>query len=634
MFLNLQKRFGFASVFALALFAHARSADAAGAFVGAASVHPLEQRVAIALAPQRTTLWTSLRFDADAGTVALLVPVPSGAAIDTSSDAWFEALETATAPRIFPPNGLDPACPNGPKATELFQTAGDTAHTPTLPPEELIVLSDAGSVAAWANQHGLAIPADTQTTLESLSNQRFLAARFKAPGTPALTRTLRIAMPGSMPILPLALTRATDKELLVTSWLIGNGLGTFTNGQSITVDSSKLIWSAGDATTNYTELRSIALSSAGQDSALLECAGHTPLVNSVPLENGTTAIESVISALFERGAAYGDGNQDVQNCVAKAAAALSSVTPVAASCPRADFGIVDGTDTCTEQPAGYTDPEALRCGAGTDDLAVALSGSVPSDVWLTRQIMLIAAGTKGKDQPVDFGAGNTFSPVLHASSVDFSSCSEPDAGTTSSGSGTSSTSSTGSSGTVGTSSGNASSGGSSGVTVYPHAEPGCACAGTADTVDTYDEGDTAYDSDSDGCSGDTSDTSTDTWSDTTSDTAYDSGGDDCSGDTSDTSTDTTYDSGSDDCSGDTSDTSTDTWSDTGSDTGSDVDCSGGDTSTSDTSSSDSDCTIAAKQQSTGKKRGPRLSAMTLGLLALLAPLRRLGTRRRTQKRNR
>ena len=640
MFLNLSRRISFASALALATFAYGLPANASGAFIAAANIHPLEQRVAVALGPQRTTLWTSLRFESEAGPVALIVPVPSGSAIDTSSDAWFEALETATAPRIFPPNGLEPSCPSGPKPAELFQIAGDTAHTATLPPEEIIVLSDAAAVSNWASLHGLAIPADTQTTLESLANQRFLAARFKAPGTAALTRTLRVTMPSAAPVLPLALTRATDKDLLVTSWLIGGGLGTFTNGKSIAVDTSKIIWNAGDASTNYIDLRSAALNAAGQNSALLECAGHTALSSNIPLENGTISIESVISGLFSRGAAYGDGNQDVQSCVAKAAAALSSITPVAESCPRADFGIVDGTDTCAEQPAGYTDPEALRCGQGTDDLAVALSGSVPSDIWLTRQTILISAGAKGSDRAFEFGPGNTLSPVLHASSVDFSTCSEADAGTTSSGAGSSSTSSSGSSGSVTTSSGNASSGGSSGADIYPPPEVGCACAGTADTVDTWDEtgtsSDTAYDSGSDGCSGDTSDTSTDTWSDTSSDTSYDSGSDDCSGDTSDTSTDTSYDSGSDDCSGDTSDTSTDTWSDTSSDTGSDVDCSGGDTGTdtsSDTSSSDSECTIAAQKPSAGKKRGPRLSAMTLGLLALLAPLRRLGTQRRARKRS-
>jgi hypothetical protein len=64
---------------------------------------PSEVRVAIAASPNRTTLWTSLSFAAFDTTLALVLPVPSGTMVDVSPDAWFDALDQATAPRIYGP---------------------------------------------------------------------------------------------------------------------------------------------------------------------------------------------------------------------------------------------------------------------------------------------------------------------------------------------------------------------------------------------------------------------------------------------------------------------------------------------------------------------------------------------------
>ncbi len=95
----------------VAALAWPRPADAAGAWLASADLEPVEQRLAVALAPGRTTVWTSLRFVAPAGPVAFVLPVPAGASVDRSSDAWLEALDLATAPRVFPPPHASPACP-------------------------------------------------------------------------------------------------------------------------------------------------------------------------------------------------------------------------------------------------------------------------------------------------------------------------------------------------------------------------------------------------------------------------------------------------------------------------------------------------------------------------------------------
>ena len=133
--------------FLLAGAGHIGQARASGALVASGSATPIEQRVAVASGPDRTTLWTSLHLEADAGPVALIIPVPPGASLDVSSDAWFEALEVATAPRVLPPKGVSSTCPNSTEPGELFHVAGRVDHVSSLLPEEVQVFADGGAVS-------------------------------------------------------------------------------------------------------------------------------------------------------------------------------------------------------------------------------------------------------------------------------------------------------------------------------------------------------------------------------------------------------------------------------------------------------------------------------------------------------
>jgi len=111
-------------------------ADGAGAWVAGASMKPAEQRIAVSVGPSRTTVWTSLRFESNPGPVGIVIPVSDGAMLDESTDAWFEALETATAPRILPPVGQPPGCPGQGGTPAPFELVGDTGHLATLPPSD------------------------------------------------------------------------------------------------------------------------------------------------------------------------------------------------------------------------------------------------------------------------------------------------------------------------------------------------------------------------------------------------------------------------------------------------------------------------------------------------------------------
>jgi hypothetical protein len=590
---------------------HAR---ASGAWLPSGTLEPIEQRVAVSVGPDRTTLWTSLRFDASAGKVGIVVPAPPGSSLDFSSDAWFEALEVATAPRIFPPDGESPYCPGQQGPAGIFDIAGQLAHAKSLPVDDVAVLDDAGAVALWAAEGGLNLSPEAASSMGALGNVRFVAVRFIAVAGPSVTRTLRVAMPGAPPLLPLALTRAGAKPLLVTSFTIGEGRATASGTVPVTLPPAELAWDAKAKKSNYAAARGAALAAEGGDGALMECAGTAPLATNVSIAGGTASIEGLVTAFFERSAAYGDGLADPTSCISTAAVALTSSSPVAASCPRADLGVVDPASPCVEStPPGGVDPAKLRCGAPADDLAVALSGLYPTQVWVTRQSLQIPAGKAGGEWPLVFNGGALVSPVRNAKSLDLAGCgggssatSSTSGGMSTSSVGPSSSSDTGTGGPIfaGVGGSNVSVGSgqiggddSSGSGSFDPAplDTSCGCSGTVDTSSTS--------TDSTSCDG-----STDTSSSSS-----------CSGDTSSGDTCSGSSSSGDSCDGSSSGDSCSGSS--GGDTscssgGGDLNCSGG----------GSDCSAFGAR---GKKRvAPRFSVLALALVALIAPLRRRGRRPR------
>ena len=418
--------------------------------------------MAVAAGPSRTTLWTSLRFNATGGKMGIILPAPPGAALDISSDAWFEALEVASAPRVFPPYGSSFYCPGKSGPANAFETDGQTGHlqTVTRPAPPLTVLGDAGAVSTWASQNGLSIPPPLQAALGSLSGVSFVVVAYDAPTGAGVTPTIRLSMPGAAATLPLALTAAGAADLPVTAWTIGPGEGDLIGAAQVAIPASSLAWNAAAQGSSYDSLRQGALAS-GPDTFLVDFAGHAALGQNLSIAEGTAFVDGLVTTFFERAAAYGDGSFDSQTCIATATPLVEGTSTVADVCPHAAYGVVPPGQSCTEAPVPpQIDPSRLRCGAGADDLALALSGLTPSAVWITRSSLVIGAGENGSTYPVGFTAGAAVGPVLDAVSVDTGSC--PDAGgsaSSSAGDGTG----TGAGTTTGTGTGaKGSSGGTSG----------------------------------------------------------------------------------------------------------------------------------------------------------------------------
>jgi hypothetical protein len=592
-------------------------AHAAGGWVSSTpTFNPIEQRVAVAATPGRTVLWTSLRFSDGAGKLGIVVPAPPGSSLDLRSDAWFEALEVATAPRLFPPDGVTPFCPGKSGPPNVFQLDGQVAHTISLVPQNVAVLADAAKVAEWAGQAGLAISQAMLDALGSLGDVRFVGLRFSPPAGVGVTPTLRVVMPGAAPRLPLALTAAGSGELRVTTWVLGPGRADLIGATEVSVSPSTLAWNPKESASDYDERRGAALD-ADPSRFLIETAGHAPLADTVGIAQGTATIDSVVSTFFERAAAYGDGNFDAATCVAAAEQALAATAPVGQSCPLAALGVITPAPSCTEAPLPTeTKPAALRCGPGADDLAIALAGLSPHDAWVTRTALEIPAGALGPTFPVGFAGGAVVDPVLVCGTVDDAACNPdggaPDGGASSSSSSSSSSGHTSSSGGVivdyGPSQGpvvvggvdftwwdvaqtgldSGCSCGSSGPDVSEPASTSDGCSSDASSIDTS------------GCSGDGSGDSCSSGSSDAGSCSGDGSGDSCSSGSS--SEACSGSSGGESCSG-----------------GSGSGCSGGDFGKCSTSG-------------TGRARGPRFSILLVCALAILAPLRRRGRARREAER--
>jgi hypothetical protein len=589
-------------VAACALLMGGRPAGAASALVGASSA--TELRFAYAETAEWTTMWTSFRLAGDAGPLGVVVPLPDGAFVDHSSDAWFEALEVATAPRVLPPDGLSPYCPGASGPDNPFEISAKVTHEESLLPETIALADDAQGVAAWASAQGLAVDAELSNKLAGTGAVKFVVIRFDTPGGAVSTPTLRISAPKGLPVVPFSITRAGASDLRVTAWLFGEGRGSFTGTTPALVPGNAIAWNAKTGKSNYVAYRDELLA-GDADRDLIESTSHDALIEATPFANGAASIDAVVTTYFARASMYGNALPDAAACIDAAKATLDADQAVGPACPRGDLAALAGPCTAAPPGAGELDAAALFCGPGADDLALVAAGAVPSDTWVTRRTFVIAAGMSGKDRGVFNAASPEKLPLVPAAAVDIGDCFGGSGGgaTSSSGSGTTTGSTTSSS----SGSGGASSGSGSGST--GNGGPGSTGAGNSGNYGGYageDLGSDVY-IDTSGCA---CGAPIDTYE------TVDSGsGDDCdSGSSSSSSSGDDCDSGSSSSSGDDCDS--------GSSSGSSDDCSA------DSSSSDSDCSVGQGASRARRRSGPKLSVMALSIVALLLPLRRRGTRKR------
>jgi len=154
--------------------------------------------MAFAVSGNRTVLWDQIQYTGNPGDVGWLHPVAQGATIELSNDAWFEALETATSPRVTAP---PLKCVSGSSSgfgcssdsvgsSSGFASADPRAdgtgvtvfHQASLGPFETVTLraTDSGALRGWLTSHGYAIQEDVAPIIDAYIEEQmdFIALRL------------------------------------------------------------------------------------------------------------------------------------------------------------------------------------------------------------------------------------------------------------------------------------------------------------------------------------------------------------------------------------------------------------------------------------------------------------------------
>ena len=342
-----------------------------------------------------------------------------------------------------------------------------------------------------------------------------VALRYSSPAADVVTRTVRV-VDDSTEALPLGFVTSGATPVEVTAYAFGRGTSSLATGTAVAIDPSAILWNR-DGTSTYAAARDDLLA-ANPGAWLFETTGHDVMFegSAVP---GASAAPAFTEAYFPRAAAYGDASGSPSACGQAAASWASAASSVATACPMGALARA-GLAACVESVRpGEIAPDPFRCGGIADDVAIALSGLSPADVWITRALARIAPDSSGTETDVVPGQYVTpYGPVVTASTYSTGCTSLAGSGVVS-GTGAGSV----------TPGGKSAAGSSSGS---PPSDPGNDPAGSTLVATAAGAGDVATAA-SDGCSGDSS-----------GDGSSDDSGDSCSSSSSSSGDPSSSDSGS------------------------------------------------------------------------------------------
>lgn len=401
----------------LALVSNAHQAQACGGcFHGSNEATPsvvTGHRMALALSPTRTVLWDQVQYAGDPTDFAWVLPVGAGAYIEEADDAFFESLEAVTATRVMSTvitcNGSPVSqqesssggCGSG-SATGV-QFAGDSPeegmqqggvrgvtveHEGTVGPYETATIksADPQALRTWLTTNGYAIPADIDPVIDAYvaEGASFIALRLQ-PGVGVQQMTpVRVITPGASPILPLRMVAAgTGATVDIVLYVIGEGRYGAVDRPAVEIGPDELTWDWSMARSDYAETRAAALAGGAFLTSFAVPGAVTSQIGTpdgliaqydVVEPAGTIATYDNLARLYFAQSAAKDGLADECGPVAKALEDLDPAAEVVAPC--------DGDPTCMP-PEGSVPSTLIACN-GYSDLAAALIGMHPRDVWVTR----------------------------------------------------------------------------------------------------------------------------------------------------------------------------------------------------------------------------------------------------------
>jgi len=348
----------------------------------------LDVQVAIATAPHGTTRWSRVTVGGPSR-VLWLVPARPGAALDWAPDAWLDALDTSTAPRIVPPSKVPPCgMTEAPEVIASWATTGTKHHARTV-----VVHETEADARAHAAARGFKVSPSAASRIHETYAAGTALVSVELDAFPHLgtTATLRVSDDGPA-LLPLALTGSAEAATRVTAFILGEGTATLPG--SMDLRRSELLWEMYGS--SFAELRAGVLAKGAGSTWLRETATRETLFEP-RVVRGSEVVPSLAATYFSRAT----GSAKLA-CEQSAAAAGANVGVAGRACAPGALGRVGGGTECSPS-AGAVDPSAFTCGAGVDDLALAFSGLSPSSVVVTRFAGVVPRGHLGSDVAITSG---------------------------------------------------------------------------------------------------------------------------------------------------------------------------------------------------------------------------------------
>lgn len=365
-------------------------------------------RMAFSTSPAQSVLWDQIQYSGDPKDFAWVLPVRKGAVVEESNDAWFETLESATTVQVHSPVLECPEItrPNsGGCAASLAGAAFDegggganaggppvtVVHQGTVGPYETVTLSTMtpGALNEWLTAHGYNVDADIQPIIDAYVSEGFdfIALRLQPNKGVREMKPVRVVSPGADVTLPLRMVAAgTGADVAITLFTITESRQAVKDYKNVTVAPQGLIWDFKAETSNYADIRKSTLAQNAGLTWLTVLAQKGGLLSPLPgLGYGYGDYGyydgyggSIASTYINQG--YRNGEASDTSCLDAIGQIADSSSLVVDPCPA---GVPADDPSCGQIAPGQIDARTLACGT-LDDLAVALDGLHPSDVWITR----------------------------------------------------------------------------------------------------------------------------------------------------------------------------------------------------------------------------------------------------------
>jgi hypothetical protein len=354
-------------------------------------------RMALSISPTQTVLWDQIQYAGNPAEFAWVLPVKPGARLELSHDDFFDTLEAATAKQITAPllrcpwqGGSDDGlfgC--GASMDEMASADGagfgsgggvTVVSKKSVGPYETVTLQAdvPGALTTWLQEHQYAVDDDLAPVIDAYVAEGFdfIALRLLPDADVAQMEPVRVVMGGASPVLPLRMVAAgAGAHVPLVLYVIGEGRWAPANFGHVEISADELTWDFNAFDSDYATVREARLGSDGGRSWLTAFARKGGLF--APLGVGITDVDAmrVFNSFGEAYAARAeDGGASCTQAFQKYAQSAQVVSSPCAT---------DRDTGCSSVPEGEIPFQELVCGE-LDDIAVALSGMHPRDVWLTR----------------------------------------------------------------------------------------------------------------------------------------------------------------------------------------------------------------------------------------------------------